>query len=81
MNSQKFPEEILFQIFGHLTIFDLHKNVALVCKKFSRITQSSRIVKKIRTNLDNTRTIQFYEKALEVHPYVEEIRILCNDLR
>ena len=38
------PNEILFQIFRQLTVQDVHQNVALVCKRFFRISRMDGMV-------------------------------------
>ncbi len=78
VDLEELPEEILLKIFSNVTIYELHNVVALVCKKFLRISRSPTIVKILKTNvlLDIDWTLRFYNKSLQIHTCVEEI---CND--
>ncbi len=45
---QNLPDEILLKIFGHLTIRELYKRIALVCKQFLRLSRSPCIFKRLK---------------------------------
>ena len=41
------PEEVLLQIFGHLTTFEILQKIALVCKKFYRLSKDPYLIKEV----------------------------------
>ena len=67
------PNEILFQIFRQLTIQDVQQNVALVCKRFFRISRMDGMV----TSLVELE-FDFFSNELEVEKNVSKIRLLLE---
>ena len=67
------PNEILFQIFRQLTIQDVQQNVALVCKRFFRISRMDGMV----TSLVEME-FDFFSNELEVEKNVSKIRLLLE---
>ena len=47
MELNNLPEEILLQIFGYLSTYEIFKNIALVCKKFHRLSQDEFLIQEI----------------------------------
>ena len=74
MNLQDLPDETLLQIFSDLTIYDLHNRVAVVCKRFLRISRTKDAIKVIRAlYTSKEKANRFFSNALTLNPNVESI--------
>ena len=66
------PNEILFQIFRQLTVQDVHQNVALVCKRFFRISRMDGMVTSFEFELS------FFANEVEVEKNLAKIGLLLE---
>ncbi len=75
MNITDFPDELLLHIFASLDIEDLHRNVALVCQRFLRLSRVPPEIKCLKLVGFRARNKDYVSKAMEQYSNVRALSV------